>query len=379
MLKAKLLLFLHSMKSKLAYLCSSKSWGGLEMNHLRNAEWMAQRGHDVVVIGLASTPFQERALEMGLSFIAVESYRKYYDVRAVRRLKALLERENVTHLIIRSTRDMSITAGVKQKMRKQLHTSYFMEMQLGVKKTNLAHTLRFRQIDLWSCPLNWLADQVGEMTRFKNELVVIPSGLDLSKFTPLISQDVARKILGLPTDVRIFGLIGRFDPQKGQLLLLNAMKQCSQQNFSVVLLGEPTRDEGEAYFNSMQQIIADNQLEERVLIRGFREDIVPFYSAVDWFVMATKAETFGMVTIESLACGTPVLGSNAGGTPELLEHETSGRLFESMNAEDLAEKIDAICEGNEKFDSTKLREMTEKYDHHKVCSAVEKALGLDLK
>jgi D-inositol-3-phosphate glycosyltransferase len=365
------------MKNKLAYLCSSKSWGGLEMNHLRNAEWMAQRGHNVVVIGISSSPFEKRALEMGLSFISIEPYRKYYDIQAVRRLESLIDQEKISHLIIRSNYDMSITAGVKRKMKKRLHTSYFMEMQIGVKKTNLMHTLRYKQIDLWSCPLNWLADQVRELTRYKNELVVVPSGMDLSNFTPLITQNEARKLLDLPSETRIFGLIGRFDPQKGQLLLLDAMKLCSQQNFSVVLLGEPTRDEGEAYFQSMQRVIVENKLEERVFIRGYRKDIATFYSAVDWFVMATKAETFGMVTIESLACGTPVLGSNAGGTPELLEDETGGRLFESMNAEDLAKKIDAICLEDTQFEVNSLVEMAQKYDHQLVCQAVEKSLGLN--
>jgi hypothetical protein len=181
------------MSKKIAYLCSSKSWGGLEMNHLRNAEWMKQRGHDVLVIGCDATPFQRQAQSMMLPFENITAYRKYYDFKAAKALKALIIAHKITHIIIRSTYDMSIVASVKRQLKDDLHTSYFMEMQFGVKKTNLFHTIRFSKIDLWSCPLNWLESQVKELTRFKNELVVIPSGLDLSQFDRLPNKQVARR------------------------------------------------------------------------------------------------------------------------------------------------------------------------------------------
>jgi glycosyltransferase involved in cell wall biosynthesis len=97
---------------------------------------------------------------------------------------------------------------------------------------------------------------------------------------------------------------------------------------------------------------------------------------MDWFVMATKAETFGMVTIESLACGTPVLGSNAGGTPEILDNERGGVLFETQNAMDLALKIDEICEGKHRKETSSLMKMAQAYDHNTICEKVEQALGI---
>ena len=92
--------------------------------------------------------------------------------------------------------------------------------------------------------------------------------------------------------------------------------------------------------------------------------------------MATKAETFGMVTIESLACGTPVLGSNAGGTPELLMNENGGMLFQTQNSDDLAEKIEFICENRPIFEPEKLKTMAKHYDHHEVCKMVELAFKI---
>lgn len=364
------------MKSKLAYLCSSQSWGGLEMNHIRNAHWMKELGYDVVAICIANSPIEKYAIELNVPIHHIEPHKKYYDFKKGRELARYLSSNGYSHLIIRSTYDMSITATVKRILRNKIHTSYFMEMQLGVKKTNLLHTLRFKHVDLWSCPLNWLQHQVKTMTHFKNECVVIPSGLDLSQFNSTISKESARELLNLPQKSMLFGLIGRFDPQKGQMLLLEAMEKAKDQQFEVVLLGEPTKNEGEAYFSEMHQKIENAHLSNRVHIRPFMKDVSIFFTAVDWFVMATKAETFGMVTIESLANGTPVLGSNAGGTPEILDHLKGGRLFTTLDATSLANEIDRIIADNFIPDSNELKKMATAYDHRTVCQLVEKHLHL---
>lgn len=363
---------------KLAYFCSSISWGGLEMNHLKDASWMKERGHEVLVLCVKDSPLEKEALLRELPIILVEKQKKYYDFKKARLVVELLRKEKVSHFIVRSTSDMSLAATVKYKMKGGIHVSYFMAMQLGVKKTNLLHTIRFNYIDLWVCPLNWLEKQVHGMTRFKNQTIVIPSGIDLSEYSELKSKNEWRELLDIPNGKLTFGIIGRFALPKGQLLLVEAMKKCRSKDFNVVFVGEPTKGEGEGYFNQMKAIISDEKLEGRVLIRPFRADTAAFYKAIDWMVMATKAETFGMVTIESLASGTPVLGSNAGGTPELLEQDKGGVLFETFNSDDLASKIDKICTGEVSINKEKLIEMARQYDHHLICEKVEKVLKLKI-
>ena len=364
------------MKVRLGYLCSSESWGGLEMNHLRNADWMHRRGHDVVVLCIQESPIFKFAKEMELPVILIKQHRKYYDFTKARALKQLVLKEKITHLILRSTRDISIAASVKRKLGTRIQTSYFMEMQIGVKKTNLGHTLRYKYIDVWSCPLNWLKKQVEEFTHFRNQLVVIPSGLELSQFSALPDKDEARKTLELPIEGFFFGLIGRFDKQKGQLLLLEAMSKCRHTDFSVILLGEPTLNEGDDYFKQMKLWIEQHGLEAKVYMRPYRNDTGVFYAAIDWLVMATHAETFGMVTIEALASGRPVLGSNAGGTPEILSNGRGGRLFKTQDSIDLAQQLDMILDEQNDYNSDDLKKIAKVYDHHSICEQVEKVLEL---
>lgn len=359
---------------KIGYICSSLSWGGLEMNQLRNAKWMHDRGHEIVVFAIPNSPIFSQSQQENLTVVSIKRHRKYYDFLAGFQFSKLIREHKITHLFIRDTRDMSIGAAVKF-LNPTLKLTYFMEMQLGVSKRNFLHSIRFRALDHWSCPLHWLEKQVHTMTRFdQSKTCVIPSGMELAPFQSNQTQQEARSLLDLPKETIIIGLIGRFDPHKGQLLLLEAMKLSKNANYHICFLGEPTRNEGTTYYDEMLQCIQENRLENRVHIRPFRKDIASFYRAIDLFVMASKAETFGMVTIEAMASGTQTLGSNAGGTPEILEFGDLGLLFEPLNASSLAQNIDAFLTNPTKISSSILREKAKQYDHEKVCQLVEKKI-----
>ena len=360
----------------LAYLCSSVSWGGLEMNQLKNALWMQERGNNVLMICKENSPVAQSCLSVGIAVAYIEGHRKYYDFQAGKKLATILNQSLITHLIIRDTRDLSVSVIAKRKANHKVHLSYFMEMQMGVSKKNLFHTIRYKGLDAWCCPLNGLVNQVKTLTRIdKTKIHFIPSALDLSRFSNNVSQETARKILDLPQNQITIGLSGRFDPFKGHLLLLEAINQLENKNINVCFLGEPTKGSGQEYTEQINQTIEKYNLTDRVFIRPFRQDIEVFYAAIDLFIMASKAETFGMVTIEAMASGVPVIASNGGGSPEILGEGKFGRLFEPLNAKSLSEQIKAFLE-QEKIDKSILLDAVSIYDHHKVCEKVETVLSL---
>ena len=81
-----------------------------------------------------------------------------------------------------------------------------------------------------------------------------------------------------------------------------------------------------------------------------------------------------MVTIESMACGIPVLGSKAGGTTELILNEKNGLLFTTKNNADLAQKMELILEQQLTFNKEEIKASILKFDNHTVCEMVEKLL-----
>lgn len=365
----------------LGYFCGSKSWGGLEMNQLKNAREMKAKGYDVVVVSPENSPLLIQAEASGMRCVGVNEHAKYYDVVNARKLSHIITAHNITHLIIRNPKDMSLAALTKTLLRGKIHLSYFMEMQLGISKKDPLHTLRFRQFDVWSCPLEFLKQQVIEFTRFpQNRIVVIPSGLNMNQFYQLPDTEASRASLELPQNGKIIGLMGRFDAQKGQLMLLEAFYQLVRSNdfkfpIYLLLMGDKTAGEAEGYVLKIQQFIEANGLSEFVFLRPFQKEVSTFYAAIDVFVMASANETFGMVTIEAMASGLPIVGSNSGGTIEILKKGELGLLFESGNKNDLAEKLQRAIElPFVRVDL--LQEESKKYEFNRVTSQVEKALGL---
>jgi glycosyltransferase involved in cell wall biosynthesis len=248
-------------------------------------------------------------------------------------------------------------------------------MQLGVKKTGIFHSIRYKYLDYWFCPLPFLEKQVIEWTNMSRSKVhLVPSGIDRSVIKR-INKDVARTQLNLPLHGFTFGLVGRFDLQKGQLLVLDALQRCANTSINLVFLGEPTRNETNQVMEKMETFIKEHRLVDRVFIRPFMQEVGIFYSALDVLIMATKAETFGMVTLEAIAHGVPVVGSNAGGTPDLLHNEAFGRLFEPLNAADLALRMTEMVSNPINFDQALWEQHVTRFDHHEVCKSIEQVVS----
>ena len=141
-------------------------------------------------------------------------------------------------------------------------------------------------------------------------------------------------------------------------------------------MGNSTINEGNSYENEILSIIKKNNWSKKIHLIGHQSDMSNFYSAINCMVMASKSETFGMVTLESLAYEVPVIGSNAGGTPELLGNGEFGYLFESQNAKSLAKNILKAYRNKKDLSKSKLNKHLAKFDHHFICEKIENELSL---
>lgn len=346
------------MKTCIGFLCGTTGWGGLEMNHLKNAQWFHQRGIKVHVFAVKDSPFHLEAAKQKLPITTIQKHKNHYDFYKAVLLSRQLKKQQVTHLFIRATFDMSIAASCKFLSGNQLKLYFFMEMQLTTSKKQFFRTLRYSFIDGWYCPLNYLVDQVKEKTRMKQQKIhLLYSGVPFQRFNCHLDKNEARQKLNLAPDKFIFGLIGRFDKYKGHFLVVNAMQLTKNSDYHIVFMGNPTPNVSDNYLPRLKDEIDYLNLENRIHFLPHSDDVSTFYRAIDWCLMTSEAETFGMVTVEAFAHGVPVLGSNRAGTPELIKNCEGGQLFESMNDFDLAHKMDCILE--QKSSKTRLDKMQE--------------------
>ncbi|HEX8681077.1 MAG TPA: glycosyltransferase family 4 protein [Ardenticatenaceae bacterium] len=168
--------------------------------------------------------------------------------------------------------------------------------------------------------------------------VIIPGGVDTEKFSPPPDKAAARATLGLPPERPVLLTVRRLYARMGLTNLVQAMRQVVQERPDALLL---IGGKGPLQPH-LETLIEQSGLEENVRLLGFvpEEDLPLYYQAADLFVLpSVELEGFGLVTLEALASGTPVLGTAVGGTVEILQRLDPTLLVPSANPSEIAEGI----------------------------------------
>ena len=190
----------------------------------------------------------------------------------------------------------------------------------------------------------------------KTPVKVIPNGFRGDWFHSRDSNE-CRKTLNLPLDKKIILTIGSLAEIKGHKYLIDAMKEVVKQkkNTLCIIVGDGKLK------NKLKKQIRKAGLENYVkLVGGKPHNEIPIWmNACDAFVLPSLRESFGIVQIEAMACGKPVVATYNGGSEEIITSEDYGFLVEPANPEELAEKI--LIALHKEWDSEKIRKYAEQF------------------
>jgi len=182
------------------------------------------------------------------------------------------------------------------------------------------------------------------------KVVVIPPGVDVCHFYP-IPVDEARQFIGLAPDARMILFVGRVEPLKGLDTLVEAVaclwvKDLAEPVHLAIIGGDPEAapEEMTAEMARVQQLCDDLCVGKMVVFLGKRgQDTLPYYySAAEVVVMPSHYESFGMVALEAMACGTPVIASQVGGLAFLVQDGVTGYHVPNGDHAALCEKLNAL-------------------------------------
>jgi D-inositol-3-phosphate glycosyltransferase len=174
------------------------------------------------------------------------------------------------------------------------------------------------------------------------KISVVPCGVNLDLFQPQ-EKKAARQLLGLDENTSIALYVGRFDPMKGIDRLFKALPHLKRHHrMQLVVIGGdgPQTDE----FQNLQRLAHQLGVEDQVRFLGRIEqkNLPPYYSAADVLVIPSHYESFGLVGLESLACGTPVVSTRVGAMSAILQNGKAGLLVDDAEPALLANGIATI-------------------------------------
>ena len=240
----------------------------------------------------------------------------------------------------------------------RFHTlGYLKDMAMG-NGGNKEHPLRLRSERALMSHVDQLEAATqqakSDMIRFyaavPEKVEVIPCGVNSFIFRP-IPKDRARVFLGL-NGAKVILFIGRIDPIKGLDTLVKAISILrNTPGLKLIIIGgsDEADSESNRELQRIKTLVKNLDISSIVsFLPGQRQEVLTYYySAADVLAIPSRYESFGMVALEAMACGTPIVASNVGGLPFTIPEKKAGFLVPPGDDRSLAEKLDLLLSNQE--------------------------------
>ena len=177
-----------------------------------------------------------------------------------------------------------------------------------------------------------------------DKITVVYNGVEVTHFGRLSAGARFRQEHGIPPDAPVVGTVGRLRPWKGHHRFLHAMARVARKapKARFLVVGGAVFGVDDEYPQHLRRLAADLGLAEQVIFTGHLHDVRPALAAMDVFVHAGDPEPFGLVNVEALAAGKPVVAFAHGALPEIVVHGKTGLLVPPGDVDALAHAVWAL-------------------------------------
>jgi glycosyltransferase involved in cell wall biosynthesis len=201
-----------------------------------------------------------------------------------------------------------------------------------------------RSVSVFICISNAVRERLIEFGIEPNRCTVIPNAVDLEQFNESAESSAGiRAEFGWHRSHKVFVLVGRVVSWKGQDHFMKAIAEARKTDPSIrgLIVGDgESSASNDAYSARLRSLVSDLGLDDSVKFAGHRTDIPSIMKSADAVICASSLpEPFGRVIIESMAVGTPVVATNAGGATDIITDGVNGMLVPARNSAALAQAM----------------------------------------
>jgi len=323
-------------------LCLSPDFGGLEI-HMRDfSRWLAKQADCEVYIAVQENTRLHKALApLSLPLLTFPLKAGKLPLAKARKLAGFIEDNAIDIVHVHWKYDLPLTALAKRFSTRPFKFVHTRQMNMPGKKFDPYHRFIYGSMDCFIAITDYLKEQAKTNLPISDSKIRrIYYGFEAPPAVAAERTAQLREQFGMEGKFTV-GLLGRITEFKGQHLLIEAVEKLKRENIEIhaYIIGEAFEQE---YSEKLKSYVAQHNLQGQIHFMDFYENPFELITCFGTLVLTTKRETFGLVLIEGMHAGIPVIGSNEGGVPEIIDHEKTGLLFESWNSDSLAGAIKRI-------------------------------------
>ncbi len=324
-------------KLTILYAESTKAMGGQELATLRYTQGLSKRGHRIVLVVQPDSPLRELVSRMDMIVEPVRMSKASF-MRAALDLVRIINRYRVDIVQSNSSLDSWLLSVAVRLARRRPLFIRVRHISTPLKRSISTRLLYRRLLDIVIVTGGELARKgLVERDGLKeNRVVAIPIGYDQATFKPRANYRDLRKELGLPENHLLVGIIAYLRHYKGHRTLIEAAVTVCQQisNVTFVIVGEGPEEA------NLKALIHEKGLDKRVILLGYRDDLLDIYQSLDLFVHPSiEAETLPQSILQAMAMGKPVISTPVGSIPEAVVDGVNGFVVPIQDSSALAKRM----------------------------------------
>ncbi len=320
-------------------LCLSPDYGGLEI-HMRDfSRWMTTKNEAALYLALQENSHLSKELaDLKVPTLSFSNKAAKFAPMKAHKLSKFIQENNIDLVHVHWKYDLPLVALTKIFCKRSFKFVHTRQMNMPGKKFDPYHHFIYGKMDKFIAITKYIEKQAKEnLPIAKEKIIQIYYGVKVPEYVSRQCTDKLKQELNIKGDF-VVGLLGRISEYKGQHLLIEAIEILKKENVKIYawIVGSTFEPD---YFSRLKKMVVEKELINQIHFMDFYENPIELMRCFDTVVLTTRNETFGLVLIEAMHAGVPVVGSNAGGVPEIIDHGETGLLFESGNAQDLAASL----------------------------------------
>lgn len=311
------------MADKVLQLCMSDGKGGMELYVDRVIEDLKEEGWEVIGICLENTKVEAYMQRHAVPYKAFKS--NPVALASVLGIRRWLVEQGVKVIHCHKSSDLRLSALLKCLMP-ELNVLYTDHVGGRRPKKNPYHRFAYGKVDrVLSISKATHQRNVSNLPVPRDHVICLPHGVNINIYRPCYDDETVRtkrSELGIPEGAVAIGLPGRVTPGKGQDVWVKALLELDPDlDFYALSIGGTDYASGgtERFYTELQALITGTPLADRITFLGHRDDLTEILPVLDMVCIPSENEAFGLTIIESMACGMPIIGSNTGSLPELVD------------------------------------------------------------